>query len=182
VLFLDHALQYFFNEYRKRPEFANTVFVITGDHRLPEIPMSTKIDRYHVPLLIYSPLLKRTSEMHAVSTHFDITPTLLAWLNHRNQLSVPTTATWMGAGLDTTKEFNSSRAYPLMQTKNEVSGFILGKLLLEGNLVYQLNPDMNLSIEEEPDKIKEIRAAFDQFKLRNGSIQKTLKCFRIVYW
>ncbi len=175
VLFLDNALQYFFNEYSKRPEFANTVFLVTGDHRLPEIPMTTKLDRYHVPLIIYSPLLKRTAEMQAISTHFDITPSILQWLKNSYQLSIPATATWMGAGLDTTKEFNSTRAYPLMQTKNEVNGFILGKLFQEGNQVFKINSDMNLSVMEEPDEINKINAAFDQFKLRNSTIQKNAK-------
>jgi cellulose synthase/poly-beta-1,6-N-acetylglucosamine synthase-like glycosyltransferase/phosphoglycerol transferase MdoB-like AlkP superfamily enzyme len=175
VLFLDEALQYFFNEYSKQPEFANTVFVVTGDHRLPEIPMTTKLDRYHVPLIIYSPMLKRTAEIKAISTHFDITPTLLQWLKNGYQLKVPETALWMGAGLDTAKDFRSSRSYPLMQTKNEVNGFILGQLFQEGNQVFKINADMNLSVMEEPDEINKIGAAFDQFKLRNGTIQKNAK-------
>ncbi|OYZ49714.1 MAG: hypothetical protein B7Y15_09995 [Bacteroidetes bacterium 24-39-8] len=175
VLFLDDALQYFFKEYSKRPEFANTVFLVTGDHRLPEIPMTTKLDRYHVPLIIYSPMLKRSAEMKSISTHFDITPSILQWLKHSYQLTIPSTATWMGAGLDTTKEFNSTRAYPLMQTKNEVNGFILGKLFKEGNQVFSINATMNLSMVEEPDEINKIKVAFDQFKLRNNSIQKNAK-------
>jgi cellulose synthase/poly-beta-1,6-N-acetylglucosamine synthase-like glycosyltransferase/phosphoglycerol transferase MdoB-like AlkP superfamily enzyme len=175
VLFLDNALQYFFNEYSKQPEFANTVFVVTGDHRLPEIPMTTKLDRYHVPLIIYSAMLKRPAQMHAISTHYDITPSILQWLKNSYQLSVPETATWMGAGLDTTKDFNSTRAYPLMQTKNEVNGFILGKLFQEGNQVFKINAEMNLSVMEEPEEINRIKAAYNQFKTRNNSIQKNAK-------
>ena len=175
VVFLDQALQYFFNQYSKQPEFANTVFLVTGDHRLPEIPMTTKLDRYHVPLIIYSPLLKRSAQMHAISTHFDIAPSILQWLKTQYQLKVPTTATWMGAGLDTTKAFQSTRAYPLMQTKNEVNGFILGKLFQEGNQVFSINADMHLSMMEEPEEINKIKSAFEQFKLRNASIQKNAK-------
>jgi peptidoglycan-N-acetylglucosamine deacetylase len=175
VLFLDEAVQYFFNQYSKRPEFANTVFIITGDHRLPEIPMITKLDRYHVPLIIYSPMLKRAAEMHAISTHFDIAPSLLQWLKHSYQINIPAAATWMGAGLDTTKEFNSTRAYPLMQTKSEVNGFILGKLFKEGNQIFSINNAMNLTIEEEPEEIEKIKSAFEYFKMRNGTIQKNAK-------
>lgn len=175
VLFLDQALEYFFKEYSKRPEFANTVFLVTGDHRLPEIPMATKLDRYHVPLMIYSPMLKRPDEIQAISTHFDITPSLLQWLKHSYQISIPATATWMGGGLDTSKAFNSTRAYPLMQTKNEVNGFILGKLFQEGNQVFNINAAMNLSVEEDPDELNKIKSAFEQFKMRNSSIQKNAK-------
>jgi phosphoglycerol transferase MdoB-like AlkP superfamily enzyme len=50
-------LRGFFDAYSKRSDFNNTIFLITGDHRMPEIPMSDKIDRYHVPLIVYSPML-----------------------------------------------------------------------------------------------------------------------------
>ncbi len=63
ILFADDAIKGFINSYTKRADFNNTIFLITGDHRMPEIPMVSKIDRYHVPLLIYSPLLKRNSKI-----------------------------------------------------------------------------------------------------------------------
>ena len=44
---------------------------------MPEIPMKTKIDRYHVPLIIYSPLLKQPAQFESISTHFDITPSVI---------------------------------------------------------------------------------------------------------
>ena len=50
VLYADDALKGFLESYKKRPDYKNTIFLITGDHRIPEIPMSTKLDRYHVPL------------------------------------------------------------------------------------------------------------------------------------
>src|SRR5690606_8427084 len=59
VMNLDHAVEDFFKAYRKRSDFANTIFIITGDHSMPEIPLQEKIDRYRVPLIIYSPLLKQ---------------------------------------------------------------------------------------------------------------------------
>ena len=63
MLYADASLKRLFERYRKRTDYDNTIFVITGDHRIPEIPLSTKIDRYHVPLIIYSPLLQKTKEI-----------------------------------------------------------------------------------------------------------------------
>ena len=71
------------------PEYRNTIFILTGDHRLPEIPMSTRIDRYHVPLLIVSPLLKQPRMITAVSSHFDVAPSLLALLAHNAGIKTP---------------------------------------------------------------------------------------------
>ncbi|HQR94676.1 MAG TPA: LTA synthase family protein, partial [Sediminibacterium sp.] len=49
ILYMDEAIGNFIRSYQQRPDFNNTVFLITGDHRMPEIPMSNKLDRYHVP-------------------------------------------------------------------------------------------------------------------------------------
>jgi len=80
VLYTDDALRQFFRDYRERPEFENTIFVITGDHRLIPIPQSSQIARYHVPLIVYSPLLERRATFASVSTHADVVPTLLGFL------------------------------------------------------------------------------------------------------
>ena len=58
VLYFDDALRSFFTEYKKRDDFKNTIFFITGDHRMSSPPISTQIDRFHVPIVIYSPMLK----------------------------------------------------------------------------------------------------------------------------
>ncbi|MEO5649122.1 MAG: LTA synthase family protein [Ginsengibacter sp.] len=82
ILFFDEALRTFINSYKQRSDFNNTIFVITGDHRMPEIPMISKMDSYHVPLLIFSPLLKRKATFSSVSSHFDIAPSLMAYLKN----------------------------------------------------------------------------------------------------
>ncbi len=175
VLFMDDAVRNFMREYSQRPEFANTVFLITGDHRLPEIPMISKLDRYHVPLLIYSPLLKRTARFSSISTHFDITPSLLAWLGKSYGLQVPSVASWMGNGLDTARQFRNKHAYPIMQTKNDLVDFVMGEYLLNGNDLYHIARNMDL--EYQPNDLVEtqIKTAFTRFKIRNNTFRKNLQ-------
>lgn len=170
ILFMDDAIRNFFKEYSSRADFKHTVFLITGDHRMPEIPMSTKIDRYHVPLLIYSPLLKRTATFSSISTHFDITPSLLMWLRHDYHLRIPLSGSWMGSGLDTSRSFRNIHAYPLMQTKNEVNDFVMGDHLLDGNDLYLIGNDMQLTPEPDKDKTAGIKAAFNRFRLKNEKL------------
>jgi phosphoglycerol transferase MdoB-like AlkP superfamily enzyme len=55
ILYVDEAIEEFFQVYKKLPKYDNTIFIITGDHRLPEIPLATTIDRFHVPIMIFSP-------------------------------------------------------------------------------------------------------------------------------
>jgi phosphoglycerol transferase MdoB-like AlkP superfamily enzyme len=175
ILYTDDAVRNFINEYKKRPDFANTVFLITGDHRMPEIPMSTKIDRYHVPLIIYSPLLKRTAKFSSVSTHFDITPSLLAWLKKSYQLQLPDTVSWIGSGLDTNRQFRNIHAYPIMQTKTDLIDFVMGSYLLNGNDLFKINSNMDLSPEKNPTKVSELKAAFNRFKNKNDVFLQTMK-------
>ncbi len=172
-MYLDNSIRNFINGYSKRTDFGNTIFIITGDHRMPEIPMSTKIDRYHVPLIIYSPLLKRSQVFGAVSTHFDITPSLLALFRHKYNFKVPTTAAWMGQGLDTAHAFRNIGSYPLMHTKNEVTDYLMNDYMLNGEDLYKLNDNMDLEpVNDEVEKGK-LMAAFTRFKQKNNKFANT---------
>lgn len=135
---------------------------------MPEIPMSTKIDRYHVPLLIYSPLINRPTVFNSISTHFDITPSILGWLKNSYGLKTPSIASWMGTGLDTAKGFRNLHSYPLMQTKTNISDFILGEYILNDYTLFKILPNLDLEISNDSKKLNELKSAFEQFKLRNN--------------
>ena len=66
---------------------------------MPEIPISSQIDRFHVPLVIYSPLLKKGKKFSSVVSHFDITPSLLSFLQHNYDIKQPSVSAWIGHGL-----------------------------------------------------------------------------------
>ncbi len=165
ILYMDDAIKSFFAQYRKRADFANTIFIITGDHRMPEIPIATQIDRFHVPLIIYSPLLKRSKSIAAVNSQFDITPTLLAYLRNYN-LQFPKNAHWIGTALDTASAFKSNKTIPLMRNKNELVDFLDKDLFLSRGQLFQLTDNMNL----EPignDRKAGVEQAFEAFKQRS---------------
>ena len=167
ILYCDNALRTFFDTYKKRSDFNNTIFLITGDHRMPEIPMSTKIDRFHVPLLIYSPLLSRTAEFASVSSHFDIAPSLISYLSNNYYFQKPEQAIWMGSGLDTSRSFVNNHLYPLMQTKNDVIDFVMGNYHLNGKNVFSISDNMDEESVLDKEKYSQLLGAFNQFKNRN---------------
>ena len=170
ILYADDALRSFFDAYSKRPDYNNTIFLITGDHRMPEIPMSTKIDRYHVPLLIYSPLLKRTATFSSVSTHFDIAPSLMSYLKYNYAFAAPAYGNWIGNGLDTARNFRNIHAYPLIQTKTETIDFIMGEYHLNGNILYKLTEGLTEEPIKDEGKLGQLRGAFNNFKQRNAKV------------
>ena len=167
ILYADQAIKQFINAYSKRTDFAKTVFVITGDHRMPEIPMSTKIDRYHVPLLIYSPMLKKAVKFSSVSSHFDITPTLSAWLKYSHGLNIPDIHSWMGTGIDTAKSFRNIHSIPLKQTKPDLIDFVRGEYMLNGDALFKMSATMDLEPDNTPEKKAELKSFFNKFKKKN---------------
>jgi len=170
ILYMDDALRGFFNAYSKRSDFNNTIFLITGDHRMPEIPMSDKIDRYHVPLIVYSPMLKRTAQIASVSTHFDISPSLLSYLQHNYKIKGPSLTSWMGQGLDTNRNFQNIHNYPFLQTKTDMIDFIMGEYHLNGDNLFKLNAELGEDPLQDDEKLNQMKNAFDQFKKRNSQI------------
>jgi len=170
IMYADDALKSFFEEYKKREDYDNTIFLITGDHRIPEIPMSTKIDRYHVPLIIYSPLLKRTAEIESISTHYNVTPSILSYLKTNHEIKLPEYTSWVGQGLDTTRSFQNIHYLPLMQTKTNLDDFIMGEYHLSGDNLYKMNKELGEEVVNDEVEKDRLKGAFELFKQRNSQI------------
>ena len=173
VMNLDHALEQFFNTYKKRSDFANTIFIITGDHSMPEIPLQEKIDRYRVPLIIYSPLLKQTQRFENIVSHFDIAPSLLAYYRNNYNLKTPAKVAWFGNGLKGTVEM-TGKSFPLMQSKDQIADFISGSYHLNQNNLYALKTNNEELIENEVVKNK-VTKQFNNFKLKNNTFYSSQK-------
>ncbi|MBT8294881.1 MAG: LTA synthase family protein, partial [Gramella sp.] len=170
ILFTDMAMKDLFEEYQKQPGFENTIFVITGDHRIPEIPMASKIDRFHVPLIIYSPLLKRTAEFEAVSSHFDVAPSMVSFLKNNYAFQVPEVNAFIGRGLDTTRGFQNIHQIPLKQTKTDLIDFVMGEYHLNGNDLFRITREFREELVKDETKKDELKNAFNQFRRKNSGI------------
>jgi uncharacterized sulfatase len=175
IMYTDDALRYFFEQYAKLPAYGNTIFIITGDHRLPEIEMSTKIDRFHVPLIIFSPLLKRTARIESISSQLDITPSLLAFLKKNYHIEVPSTVTWVGSGLDTDPSFRNIHKYPLKHTKTNLIDYISGMYFIDQDRLFSIGKYMDLEPILDEKKKNELIAEFNQYKSMNDRFTLELK-------
>ena len=170
ILFTDDAIKNFIESYKKRDDFENTIFIITGDHRIPEIPMASKIDRYHVPLIIYSPMINRPAEFESVSSHFDIAPSLISFLEKNYDVKTPEVNSFIGRGLDTTRSFQNIHQIPLMQTKTDLIDFVMGEYHLNGNDLYHLTREFKEEVVNDPTKTEELKNNFNQFRRKNSKI------------
>ena len=97
-LFTDDCIRDFFHRYSQRPDFNNTIFVITGDHASGH-QHGDNLSYHHVPLVIWSPLVTKNARFSHVVTHNDIAPALYSLLSYCYGLSAQPTVHWLGDGL-----------------------------------------------------------------------------------
>ncbi len=88
--FSDYSLGHFFELALNDPAFANTIFVVHGDHGLPHynashLPAGFKnygLNRFNVPLLVLSPELLKPEHRREMASEVDVMPTLAGLTNH----------------------------------------------------------------------------------------------------
>lgn len=146
IYFADDALRGFFQKAKSQPSFNNTIFIITGDHAL-DSPLNTDfLDQYKVPLIIYSPLIKKSKSLKGVSSHIDVTPTLLSLLKNNFHVKTPEKSHWLGSGLDTSSSNNFSNPVPFNLARKDLPVFVNSKGLFLGNQLFPI--DNNLQINQ----------------------------------
>jgi len=167
ILYFDDALRYFFKEYEKRDDFNNTIFIITGDHRMSSPPISTQIDRFHVPLIIYSPMLNKPAKFSSVVSHLDITPSVIAFLRNNYTMTFPNVAPWLGQGLDSVAYFRNTISMPFIRTKNETTDYLDQDFFMVRDQLYMISDNLGLNRIKDNQKLFEIQRKFEKFKTDN---------------
>ncbi|HVZ77667.1 MAG TPA: sulfatase-like hydrolase/transferase [Gemmatimonadaceae bacterium] len=169
-LYLDDAVRFLFQSYQSRPDYARTIFVITGDHRLIPIPPGTRADRYHVPLIIASPLVKAPHRFSSVSSHLDVTPTLLALLHDQYGMLFPDSVAWLGTGIDTATAFRSVHSLALMRVKNQLDDYLDGTHFLSGDELFTLGPGFSLQPSDNGAVRDSVRLKLSRFRALNAFV------------
>ena len=80
--YTDWSIEEFFKAAEASAWFADTVFIVTGDH--PRQGRAGRIaDNFAVPMLLFDPQRPHGRHSAEVASHYDLLPTVLAYLNHR---------------------------------------------------------------------------------------------------
>lgn len=166
VFFADDALRLLFENYKTRPDFNNTIFVITGDHHLQVVPMNSEIEKYHVPLLIYSPMLKEPHIFKPVVSHLDITPSFIALVKSNYYPDISFAGHWLGTGLDTVSEFRALKRMAFIRNNREIVDYLFDSYYLNNGKLFIVKDSLNTIPEEN--------------KVMNDSIENILHCFKIL--
>lgn len=164
-LYADQCVRELFHFYRRQPGFENTLFMVTGDHRMGPLPFGNAIHKYNVPFLVYSPLLKRSKTMRAVVSHLDVTPSLNAYLHARYDYAIDSACHWLGRAFDTVADFRSERRLLFMLNNRDAVDYLQGDLMLSRSKLARLDSCFRETVLHDDallDTLQKERARFDQ--------------------
>ncbi|WP_226789137.1 LTA synthase family protein [Polaribacter porphyrae] len=168
ILYADASIKMFFEAYKKRSEFKNTIFIISGDHRLIPIAQKDKLCRFNVPFFIYSPMLKKAAKMKAINSHYDFVPTILSFLSKNYDVTLPKETAWVGEGIDTSKIFRNIHKIPLMRYKGSINDFIYKDYMYSDGNLFKIKEDFNTYKISDKKVLNEITNHFKTFKSLNA--------------
>ena len=159
MLYVDESIKEFMTKYKELDGYENTIFVITGDHS-SAITIKSKVDKHHVPLIIWSPMLNSNKEFSNIVTHNDIAPSLTTLLKNKYDINAPSTTHYIGNGLITDKK-NSHTQKLLIATRDKSSKqMVYGDYFIdidqyESTRIYKIDDQLNLTIVADNDLLKE---------------------------
>ncbi len=160
ILFLDDALKDFFDAHKKRNDYENTIFLITGDHPMTEVPIANSLKRYHVPLIIFSEKLKDSHVFTETASHLDVSETLLSFLAEYIN-NVPEISTSLGEHL--LHKTNTDKNIAFMNTNREVVDFLCGNYYLSEDVLYEVDSNLNISLSKNKAMKSELAKKLSTF-------------------
>ncbi len=175
ILYADDALKSFMDSYRLRPDYQNTIFIVTGTHNMAELPQDSPLERYRVPFMIYSPLLLSPGIIGSLASHSDLMPSLVGLLDHSYDMDVPAAVAWLGEGLTGKTADTRKRTIPLLRHGNNIQDFIWGNYLLSAGEVFKLDAHLGLHEEGQTSLVEEINERFRFFKSANTYVLRENK-------
>ncbi|MEB8329144.1 sulfatase-like hydrolase/transferase [Flavobacteriaceae bacterium KMM 6897] len=168
LYYMDQSIKSFFKNYKTKKAFKNTIFIITGTHNHSDLPQENKLDRYRVPLMIYSPLLKNAKQFNALSSHEDLAPSIIALLAQKYELTLPSKTAWLGTGLGNNNRYEEGKKILFLREKNNIREYIEGNHFISRNSVFKLGVNLALIKEEEdPQIVQKIKLGYRKSKAIN---------------
>lgn len=163
--YMDECVKNLIDSYKETGKYDNTIFVITGDHRIGMMTTGNVLRSFNVPLLIHSPLLKENRQMDAVVSHYDITPTINAYLSNNFDYQVDQYCHWLGTSLDTVKEFRSNIKQAFMLNNRDVIDYLHDEYFLCRNRLYKIDSNLRLKYIDDPELYQELKKELDDYNM-----------------
>jgi hypothetical protein len=148
-VYADEQLRTFFQAWKKKKAYQNTIFIITGDHGSELYPIN-KLTKYNVPVLVHSPLLKKHQTIRRFVSHLDIPPTLISYLKAAYRLKLPEKTPFVGNILPLNNQDKRKRVLMFMTNKLRSNELLYGKTAFLENKAYRVGKNMELYQVQAP--------------------------------
>jgi hypothetical protein len=110
---------------------------------------NSRLEKYQVPLIIYSPLLKGKGYFKNVVSHKDVPSALQALLRDNFSLALPSFSISQTNNLKTTKDFNCNVNSPLMYADKRLENYLYKNWFLsEGQLFRLIEENGTVKLEK----------------------------------
>lgn len=170
IFYADDALKLFFKRIKEREDYENTIFIITGDHAVDLNLTNHVFENYHIPFIIYSPLLTQAEKFKEVSSHIDVLPTLLSLLKSNYNLTISTENHWLGEGLSASLTFESNKQIPLNIKALDMPSMIINNKVFFAGDIYQFDEELKTIKLTDSIEIKEFMNQFESYKRINTHV------------
>ena len=170
AMYTDDCIRKWMHQYSQLPDFERTIFIIVGDHSSGMQQDGDKLSQHHVPLIIWSPLLKQARQFNSIVTHNDLAPSLCQLLKNTYHLSMPATVHWLGEGLDTSSVMHKQRDMLIVSYNRELRELVTGEYYYqtanqwEGEHVYKIEDNLTLTKADDPALMQQFRRKLDVYK------------------
>ena len=111
--------------------------------------------------------LKKAERFKSISSHWDVTPSLLSFLTNNYQLNKLDEVAWMSQGLDTAKQFRNIHEIPLMRYKGNINDYIYKDYLFSDGELFKINENFGTYKVIEKDLVIKVAESLKEFKKLN---------------
>ena len=168
IFFSEDALRTFMKDALAKEEYENTIFIIVGDHGV-NYPVSKRtLEKYHVPLVIYSKLLRKNGKFNGMCSHIDIAPSILALLEQNYGIQLPAEKHWLGQGLDTSSTFRNNKKIPLAVYGDNLARYISGNYIKYEDRILQFDSTLATTEVVDQEIIDRINSEFENYLFVNA--------------
>lgn len=151
--YTDYALKRFFDEAKKKPWFANTIFVLVADHcnQIYYDEYQKAINHYAVPIIIYKPNSQYVGIDDDFAQQIDIYPTILDMIGYpkpfrswgRSLVDKKSSKPFVINSTGTIYQFSKGNYICTFDGKNAIGFYDKNDKALKNNLLNNRNAEMN---------------------------------------
>ena len=154
------------NYYRFKPEFKNTLFIITGNSEQRSKLENDQVASTRVPLFIYSPLITESTVFNNLVSHADIAPELVQLLNENYKMNMPNFVAWTGNNLSPERQ-EAGKEIALYDENGAIKSMIKDDYLLADGELYRLGQDNMWYADDNDGMENRLRRIRSDMNVRN---------------